>query len=89
MNQEININEEIQKIHDRNARVAADKAWEMSFFRRGSIAVITYVTVVIVLTISGAQHPFVGAIVPPIGYLLSTLSLPFVKTYWLKVFYRK
>lgn len=89
MEQELNITEEIQKIHERNARVTVDKAWETSFTRRGSIAILTYITVVIVLSISEAQHPFVAGIFPPIGYILSTLSLPFIKSFWMKAFYGK
>lgn len=85
MSQEIT--QEIEKIHERNARVAADKAWEGSFLRRGSIAALTYVIVVIVLFVSKVPHPFLSAIVPPIGYILSTLTLPFVKSFWLKKFY--
>ncbi len=85
MSQEIA--QEIQRIQERNARVAADKAWEGSFVRRGLIAVLTYVVVVIVLFISQVPNPFLGAIIPPIGYLLSTLTLPFIKSFWIKNMY--
>jgi len=87
MSQEIA--QEIQRIQERNARVAADKAWEGSFVRRGAIRALTYVVVVVVLSLSRVPHPFLSAIVPPIGYILSTLTLPFVKSFWTKNMYDK
>lgn len=81
--------QEIEKIHERNARVATDKAWEGSKLRRGMIAATTYVVVAAVLFVSGSEHPFIGAIVPPIGYVLSTLTLPVVKNIWIENIYGK
>lgn len=71
-------------IEERNARVQADKAWETSLTRRGVISAITYATAGAFMTIIGALHPWIAAIVPVIGYLLSTLSLPWIKKLWLK-----
>jgi hypothetical protein len=75
------------KVHSilrRNARVEADKAWEMSKMRRGIIALATYFIVVYFLVLINAPNPFLNALVPVFGYVLSTLSFPFLKEWWLE-----
>lgn len=68
----------------RNQRVEYDKAWETSWVRRGAIAGITYVCVIILLNVLGHDGAWKHAFVPVMGYLLSTLSLPFIKVMWFK-----
>ncbi len=80
----LDISERLNAIEARNARVSADKAWETSWTRRGLIAGITYACAVILLSLLGHDGVFQHALVPVMGYLLSTLSLPFVKSLWLK-----
>lgn len=78
------LKKEIELIKVRNKKVEADKAWETSFTRRCFIAISTYILVSIVFVIIQTPKPFVSAIIPTIGYLLSTLSLGFVKGKWMK-----
>ncbi len=75
--------QDIQQIIERNKRVEADKAWETSFVRRGFIAIITYLTAILFLWLIGNPNPFVHGLVPVGGFLLSTLSLPPLKKWWL------
>jgi hypothetical protein len=79
----------LQQIRERNARVEADKAWETSLARRGIIAVFTYFVVVLFLFLIGAPRPWFNAFIPALAYLLSTMSLPFLKRLWVKKLYRK
>lgn len=72
----------IAAIEERNLRVEADKAWEISFVRRLIISVITYVTALFLLWFIGAADPALGALVPVAGFLLSTLSLSAVRAWW-------
>jgi hypothetical protein len=74
---------ELNAIKGRNARVEADKAWETSHFRRASIAAGTYVFSVLLLVSIGAPNPLLSALVPAAGFALSTLTLPFLKGWWL------
>jgi len=74
----------IIEILERNARVEADKAWERSFVRIGAIAVITYVCASLVMLVIGVTNPFLSALIPVLGYVLSTQSLPFLKSWWVK-----
>ena len=66
-----------------------DKAWETSVTRRTIIATITYAVVVIFLYMINAPLPFLSALVPCAGYLLSTLTMPMFKRAWLKRTYKK
>jgi len=76
--------EALRLILERNARVEADKAWETSQTRRGSIAGITYLIAGLYMSALGASLPWLNAFIPVGGYLLSTLSLPIIKRNWLK-----
>lgn len=78
------IENELRGIRERNKRVEAEKAWEVSLTRRFFIAVITYFTVAVFLWSIEAPFPLLNALVPSAGYLLSTASLPWVKRWWLK-----
>lgn len=79
---------EIAKIKGRNRKVEADKAWETSWTRRLLIAVLTYIIIVLFFFTAGVSRPFINAIVPTLGFLLSTLSVSTAKSAWLKN-YRK
>ena len=74
----------IDAIHARNARVEADKAWETSWTRRLIIAAVTYTLAAVLLVWIRADRPFLAAAVPTLGLLLSTLTLPFAKKWWLE-----
>ena len=80
----MSLEERIKNIEERNLRVDEDKRWEVSFARRGFIALVTYLTTAIVFTLLKADLPFLQALIPTLGYLLSCLSLPFVRKAWLK-----
>ena len=73
---------EIIKIQQRNKKVELDKAWETSKTRKVSIAVLTYFVMVLVMYSLKMSSPFIGAIIPTLGFTLSTFSLDFIKEYW-------
>jgi hypothetical protein len=74
---------ELQQIQERNKQVDLDKAWETSKTRRGIVAAITYVVAVAFMSRIGISEPFINALVPTGGYILSTLSLPIFKQWWI------
>ncbi|MCX6803510.1 MAG: hypothetical protein NTY48_02980 [Candidatus Diapherotrites archaeon] len=84
-----NTKKEIEAIKMRNARVEADKAWEVSKTRKVIIAVLTYIVIVLFFVVATLPNPFVNALVPTAGFVLSTLSLPYFKKMWLKFVYKK
>ncbi|MDE1966222.1 MAG: hypothetical protein KGI41_03205 [Patescibacteria group bacterium] len=84
----MNLEAEVEAIKDRNRRVEADKAWETSGVRRVFIALLTYALIVLFFLTAGFPRPFLSALVPATGFVLSTLSLSLVKRYWIRRFLR-
>ncbi len=82
------LEEEVKKIQERNERVELDKAWETSFFRKVVITILTYFFIVLFFVFAQLPNPFINAIVPTLGFILSTLSLSFFKQMWLKHIYK-
>jgi hypothetical protein len=78
------IEAEIDKIKARNASVESDKAWENSSVRKTMIALITYIFVSLYMIFLGVNKPWLNAIVPTGGYVLSTMTITFAKKYWLR-----
>lgn len=75
---------QLNAIKDRNQRVEADKAWETSWTRKILVAILTYLVILIFLIMIKAEQPFITAIVPTVGFILSTASLSLGKRIWLK-----
>ncbi len=79
-----NLELEIKNIKDRNKKVEIDKEWETSFIRRLLIAIFTYLPLGIYMNFIGVANPWMNAIVPTIGFLISTLAFPWIKNIWLR-----
>ncbi len=80
---------DLEAIKDRNARVEADKAWETSATRRLSVAALTCLVAFVYMAYGlGVKRAFLHAAVPAGGYLLSSLSLCKIRSVWRKVVYR-
>lgn len=75
---------EIEKIKKRNQRVETDKAWETSWTRKIVISILTYIVIVVFFYFAELPKPFINAIVPAIAFVLSTLTVPLFKKWWLK-----
>ena len=73
----------IEKIEERNKRVENDKAWETSTLRKILIIIFTYIFAVLYLKIADTTNPWFGAVVPCVGFYLSTQSIKIVKTWWI------
>lgn len=76
------IEQRLRKIEDRNRKVEADKAWEVSYTRRLLLLLFTYLTIGFYLQAIKIPQPWLNAIVPAIAFMLSTLTLPFFKKLW-------
>ncbi len=79
-----NSSPDIAAILERNKRVEMDKAWEISLTRRAFIALLTYATTAILLWLNGLSNPLLQALIPAVAYLVSTLSLPWLKKRWIE-----
>lgn len=82
MNELEQIKKDIEQLKARNARVELDKAWETSLFRKLLVAGLTYVVILIFLASMDFPRPFISAIVPTLGLILSTLTVRAVKQWW-------
>lgn len=86
---ESDLENRLKKIEERNRTVEIDKAWETSTARKILIAIFTYLAIALYLNYIVGIDPWVNAIIPTVGFLLSTLTLPFFKEVWLKHIYKK
>lgn len=84
----MDVEAEIKKLKDRNNQVEADKAWETSLTRRSLLAIFTYLAISLYLNLISVPNPWLNAIVPALGFMLSTLTLPFIKRIWQKYFHQ-
>ena len=83
MENELNIEKEIELIKERNKKVELDKAWETSVTRKICIAILTYFVVVFYSFITiKFSNIWLSSLVPVIGFLLSTLSIKFIRKIW-------
>lgn len=82
------LKQEVDSIKQRNAKVEADKAWETSLTRKVILIIFTYLAVGLYLKAISITDPWLNAIVPSLGFLLSTLTLPFFKNLWQKYIYK-
>ena len=78
------LEKEITAIKNRNKKVETDKAWETSWTRKLLLMIFTYLAISFYLRAINIDKPWSSAIVPSIGFLLSTLTLPFFKKIWEK-----
>lgn len=74
----------VTALETRNKRVEMDKAWETSGTRKVAVVAVTYLVVLAFLFIIGNDKPFINAIVPSLGFFLSTLVVGGLKKQWVK-----
>jgi len=79
------LEKEIEAIKERNKKVEIDKAWEGSFTRKVLIVAFTYIIIGTYLMAINVDRPWINAIVPAIGFTLSTLTMPFFKNIWVSL----
>ena len=80
-----NVEKEIELIKERNKKVELDKSWETSWTRKICIAVLTYFVVVLYsYIIKQFDNIWLSSLVPVLGFILSTLSIKFIRKIWEK-----
>mgnify|MGYP000228436451 CR=1 FL=1 len=78
------LEERVQAIEKRNREVEVDKSLEGSWTRKLLIIIFTYLSIALYLKFIVGIDPWINAVVPSLGFLLSTLTLPFFKSVWVK-----
>ena len=84
MEEDMNLEERVQKIEERNRGVEQDKAWETSLTRRLLLAIFSYIAIALFFIIIKVPNPWLNALVPALAFLIQQLSMPFFKKLWLK-----
>ncbi len=79
-----NIENEVKEIKARNKKVELDKKWETSYTRKGLVIIFTYIALGLYMSAIQIPEPWLNAIVPTLGFYLSTLTLPFFRKLWEK-----
>jgi len=79
----MNLEQEIIALKERNAKVEADKAWETSLTRKLLIILLTYTIMTSVFYSMKTPQPFLNALIPTLGFFLSTLSMNLIKSIWI------
>lgn len=64
------------------------KNWENSRIRVITVAVSMYVLTLTFMLILQVQNPIVSALLPTVGYMLSTNSIPLVRRIWVRNYLR-
>ncbi len=77
------IEERIIIIEERNKRVETEKAWEISGTRKICIALCTYVVMVCVMYVLHNETPYTSALIPTLGFVLSTATFSSIKRVWI------
>lgn len=83
------LKKDIEDIKIRNKRVEQDKKWETSKTRKALLTIFTYLAIGLYLDAIKIPDPWLNAVVPTIGFLLSTLTMPFFKNLWSKFIDKK
>ena len=77
------LEKKVKNIEERNKKVESDKAWETCTLRKVLIIAMTYIFAVLYLTIADTTNPYFGAVVPCVGFYLSTQSIKLIKKWWI------
>lgn len=78
-----NLEKRIIAIEARNKRVELDKAWETSWTRKLVLFLVTLLLTYIFLLLIHDDHAFGNAVLGAIGFLLSTLTVSYLKAWWI------
>jgi len=84
MNKLQQLEKRVQSIENRNKKVELDKAWETSLARRLLLIIFTYLAIALYMKFILNVDPWLNAIIPTLGFFLSTLTLPYFKKIWEK-----
>ncbi len=80
-----NLETRLSAIEERNKKVEIDKTWEGSITRRVLIVAFTFISIGTYMWAIGVQNPLLNAVIPSLGFTLSTLSLPYFKKMWIQL----
>jgi len=84
MQEERTLEERLGVIEARNERVQLDKAWETSWARRILLTLFTYLVLGLYMWAIEISRPWLNSMVPALGFMISTFTIPWVKQRWIE-----
>lgn len=84
MSSEQEILKRLEIIEARNQKVELDKKWEGSWTRKILIILFTFISIGLYMWVIGVDKPLLNAVIPSLGFTLSTLTLSVFKKIWSK-----
>jgi len=84
MNELEQIKRDVEEIKKRNIRVEENKAWEVSYFRKTLVTILTYIVIVLFFFFARLPNPFINALVPTLVSVLSAFSVSYFKKIWIR-----
>jgi len=72
----------IKLIEIRNKKVETDKAWETSLTRKILLISFTFLSIGLYMNAIGVNNPWLNAVIPSLGFLLSTFEPAYFKKTW-------
>lgn len=85
MNKIDQIERRLAAVEERNKRVEVDKDWERSWTRRIFLVILTYLAVLLYFLAIEIESAYINAAVPAAGFFLSTMTLQFIKSLWIRM----
>ncbi len=78
------LQQEVSLLNTRNRKVGLDKAWDQSLARTLFVAVMTFLCLGVYMSAIRVKNSWLSAIVPTVGFVLTTWSFPTAKNAWVR-----
>ncbi len=78
-----NLEKRVAAIEARNQRVELDKAWEVSWTRKLVLFCIIFLLTFLFLLLIRDDRALGNALLAAVGIFLSTLTISYLKTWWI------
>ena len=74
----------LEYIEARNQRVESEKQWETGITRKAILFITTYVLIGLYMWMINVSQPWLNAVIPALGFLVSTLTIQWAKNIFVK-----
>ena len=74
----------LKKVLSRNKKVDKEVLWKNSYTHRISVSILIYVISVCCFYFTSVSEIFIIALIPSLGYFISTIKLKIIRNIWEK-----
>ncbi len=84
MEQELfSLKKELDTLHDDIRTLKIQQDWNTSVLKHGLVIFMNYLIMLILMYILNIESPFISALLPTLGYAITSISLNSIKKYWI------